>query len=396
MVKLGDLAPLLKSEINGYLEVLAGGGDVTHEDAPVFLKGITRKSLSPVTIDLRRTQIIQYVSALVKAGYSIESLRSIDDITQGRLITAAMDFFYHRADAKMAVQIQFIAIAVRGLLYHHLSGQLRSKIRRDKEAKIPTANAIVDPRISLLDDIIAQSRPTDRGLRTKNKRCLNQFDDPRNVKALLHLPSQLLKEANKVGLEDGARLAETALAIELLLMCPIRIGNLVGLDLDRHFIKSKPGKKAVIHIVIPRDEVKNDREIEFKLPEHVARMQEKHVEKWRPLRPGSKGTFLFPAGDGGPRSYKLLARTITGIVHRYTGLTVTPHQFRHIAGKLYLEANPNGHEIVRQVLGHASIDTTTKNYTGIDQVKAGKTFDKAVLALRENTKLIASKRSPKK
>jgi site-specific recombinase XerD len=391
MVKYEELRAELRAQIDAFLDALAGGGKSVI-GGPVFLKGITHPPLSPVTVSLRRTQILQFISALVVEGYPLGTLVSVDVVTATKAITAAMNYFFRRAGGAMATQIQFIALAIRGLLHHHLSGQLRSRTRQDNGHPPPPSNAVVDPRIELLDQIIRQARPTDRGLKAKNKRCLAQFDDKRNVAALLHLPGRLMKEAVKVGSKDGARLAEVALAIELLLMCPIRIGNLVGLDLARHLIKSRPGKKGVAHIVIPKGEVKNKREIEFELPIDLARMLHRHVNEFRPLLPGANSSWLFPSTDGGPRLYKLMARQISGIVRIHTGLTITPHQFRHLGGKFFLDAHPTGHEIVRQVLGHASIDTTTQNYTGIDQVKAGRTFDKGVLALRERTKFI-SKRS---
>ena len=397
MVSKDALLPSLRAEIDAYLDALANGGDPQEGCVPLFLKGITSRSLSPVTLTLRLTQIMQYVSALVEQGYGLDKLVSVDTITSPKAISAAMDFFYDRAGGKMAPQIQSIGMAIRGLLHHHMSGHLRRCTRQDMRAVPSTqTNVLVDPRIALLDKIINEARPQDRGLKPKNKRCLNQFDDSRNVAALLHLPKKLLKEAVKadgnVDGTEGARLAETALAIELMLMCPIRIGNVVGLDLSRHFIKSSPGKKAVIHLVIARDEVKNDRDLEFELPDTLARMLGRHIKTFRPLLPGAASNWLFPSTTDGPRSYKIMAGQISRAVYRRTGLKITPHQFRHLGGKLFLSTQPTGHETVRQVLGHASIDTTTLHYTGIDQVKAGKTYDRSILGLREQTKFIISKR----
>jgi integrase len=138
-------------------------------------------------------------------------------------------------------------------------------------------------------------------------------------------------------------------------------------------------------------EVKNKREIEFEFPVHLARMHDRHITKFRPLLPGSGSNWLFPSVDGGERPYKSLAGQISRVVLRYTGLTITPHQFRHFAGMMFLDEHPTGHGTVRDVLGHASIDTTTQYYTGIDQVKAGRIYDKAILALRERTKFAAKK-----
>ncbi|OAN49408.1 hypothetical protein A6A04_19470 [Paramagnetospirillum marisnigri] len=395
MVSMDALHPVLRAVLLAYLDILAGGGDPLDGDAPVFLKGITRKSLSPVTIKLRRTQIMQYVSALVAQGYPLDTLASVDAITTTKAITDAMDFFFHRAGDKMATQIQYIALAVRGLLHHHITGRLRHGIRVDKYRPASLSNQFSDPRIDLLDQIIREARPQERGLVAKNKKCNAQFDDPRNLAKLLHLPRRLLKQVAKTGGKDGVRLAEIALAIEFLLMCPIRISNLVGIDLDRHILKSSSGKKAVFRLSIPKGEVKNKHEIEFEFPDHLARMLERHINLYRPQLSGAGSTWLFPSTDGGPRLYKLMTRQISGIIRTHTGLIITSHQFRHLAGKMFLDGHPVGHETVRQVLGHASIDTTTQYYTGNDQVKSGRAYDKAVLALRDSTKFITTKKRTK-
>src|SRR5215212_6466515 len=43
-------------------------------------------------------------------------------------------------------------------------------------------------------------------------------------------------------------------------------------------------------------------------------------------------------------------------------LRISPHQFRYLAGYLYLRQYPGGHEGVRALLGHHSIATTTQAY----------------------------------
>ena len=58
------------------------------------------------------------------------------------------------------------------------------------------------------------------------------------------------------------------------------------------------------------------------------------------------------------------------------------HLFRHLAGKLYLERQPGGHETVRQFLRHKKIDTTTTFYTGLDNKRANQRYYDAVLSGR--------------
>ena len=58
---------------------------------------------------------------------------------------------------------------------------------------------------------------------------------------------------------------------------------------------------------------------------------------------------------------------------------------RHIAAKLFLDANPGAYEVVRRVLGHRSIDTTTCFYTGLETPAAVRHFDKTILHLRRDS-----------
>jgi integrase len=58
------------------------------------------------------------------------------------------------------------------------------------------------------------------------------------------------------------------------------------------------------------------------------------------------------------------------------------HLFRHLAAKLILDRHPEAHELARRVLGHASIETTTQAYVGMESKSAGKAYDDIVLAHR--------------
>jgi integrase len=53
---------------------------------------------------------------------------------------------------------------------------------------------------------------------------------------------------------------------------------------------------------------------------------------------------------------------------------MTPHQFRHLAAKLYLDQHPDGFETVRRLLGHKSIEITMRYYRELESVLAGKRY----------------------
>jgi integrase len=63
-----------------------------------------------------------------------------------------------------------------------------------------------------------------------------------------------------------------------------------------------------------------------------------------------------------------------------------PHLFRHAGAKLFLDANPGAYEVVRRVLGHRSLNTTTNFYTGLETARAVRHFDTTILRLRKGGK----------
>ena len=115
------------------------------------------------------------------------------------------------------------------------------------------------------------------GLTEKNRDRLRPLQDPRALTvALLNLPRQLLRdvETGRAKPHRHALLVQTAVALEILIFAPIRIGNLASLDIDRHLIRV--GKK--LHLVIPAGEVKNNVDLEFELPDESARLIATYID----------------------------------------------------------------------------------------------------------------------
>jgi integrase len=70
-------------------------------------------------------------------------------------------------------------------------------------------------------------------------------------------------------------------------------------------------------------------------------------------------------------------------VWRKLGVKLTPHQFRHLAAKFALDDNPGAFELVRQLLAHKNLKTTTNFYAGIDTRRAGRAHANLIMKLRE-------------
>ena len=70
------------------------------------------------------------------------------------------------------------------------------------------------------------------------------------------------------------RAREDAIAMGILLYCPLRISNLSALEIDRHL--QRPGRGQTF-LVILSAEVKNNRPLEFELPPHFIAMIDGHL-----------------------------------------------------------------------------------------------------------------------
>jgi integrase len=169
-------------------------------------------------------------------------------------------------------------------------------------------------------------------------------------------------------------------AIEILLMAPLRLDNLAALNLEQNLIR--PGRGPTMHIVFEREDVKNCEPLDYPLPPPSIALIERYLAEFRPRLALPGCTALFPGRGGGPKSLNALRDQIAKAVHRHTGMRMNPHLFRYATAKLYLDGNPGAYEVVRRVLGHRSINTTTTFYTGLETGPAVRHFDKTILKLR--------------
>ena len=99
---------------------------------------------------------------------------------------------------------------------------------------------------------------------------------------------------------------------------------------------------------------------------------------------GTRPDAVFVAWTGRPRTQAAITVAIERTVLRWLGVKLTPHQFRHLVAKIILDANPGAYELVRQMLGHKNMKTTTSFYAGIDTRRAGRAHAELIMKLREN------------
>ena len=98
--------------------------------------------------------------------------------------------------------------------------------------------------------------------------------------------------------------------------------------------------------LLAADEVKNATDLEYPLPPALVRLLEFYLAKARPrlATPGCKALFVSGRG-GGPRNPTAFSTTLGAFIAREVGVRITTHQFRHVAGYLYLQQVPGDYEV---------------------------------------------------
>jgi site-specific recombinase XerC len=239
----------------------------------------------------------------------------------------------------------------------------------------------------------AAAKPKDGGgMTAKVRKALRVLIQPENTAMMLHLPDLLLVRAQDASLSprERARLARTAIMIDILTMCPLRLRNLQGLRWGKELVVMGHGNEAHLVVLIPDGHTKNKDAIEWPLPVKTSQRIQHFMEKHRPTLAEPGNPYLLPGDGQGPFSKPAIQSTLQETVANEMGVHAYPHLMRHFAAWLYLDMHPGAYEIVRRVLGHRRIETTVQNYCGLETQAAAVTFQKAVAERREQTELVAA------
>ena len=357
-----DFTDEFNADVDDYLQVLSG--EVIHEDGPL-------KALRPVTLKNRAYQARAAASALVAAGTPIESIRSLADIARLEPIKVILNHVLSRGEGNHWAGAFNMANFLKAVAQHWV------KVDEAELAKIRK--------------IASKLSPKQKGMTDKNRHRLIPFNDAEVVRNFLNLPNRLARDVRRDGRKTivNAVSAQRAVAVAILQAIPLRIKNLVELDLEHHIVEQN-GK---VYVMIEDDEVKNGRHYQMELPKEVADLMAWYCLEYRDLLIERPTSALFPGKEGRPKLPNTLGRQISQRIKEYMGLEVNPHLLRHIAAKLYLDRHPGEYGLVSRVLNHASVATTMAAYTGAETVSAGLHFQSVVAGLRgQNEAAKSSKR----
>jgi len=320
---------------------------------PLSEDGPTR-ALRPVSINQYRRQLIRFASEVVKSGIPANQMQSLAVLLQPDMAERGLRQMLSRNGNKSTTTIAEIA------------GRLRNfgKITNQPEETQTNLDRLVR-RLAVAPQ---------QGMTRKNRERLRVLQNDKSMLRLLNLPDRLFKNPPKGKANDytKALAREDALAIAILLVCPVRVKNLAGIHLERHIQRPGDGRA---YLVLTEDDLKTDRPLEFELPKELIRMIDRHLATRAPHMCPVGTAWLFPQRDGQKSMLSSqLASRITKRVHRELGFEVNAHLFRHLAVMNWLDANPGGYEVARRLLGHSEVSRTINLYSGLEVKSATRAF----------------------
>lgn len=339
--------------------------------------------LRPRTISTRLFCVRQAGSILVREGLPAEELRSLRDLVEpSDRAGLVLDWIADRHAAKHGLgenaevkggQISQVAETLRQVAVHHvrLAGP-------DLAAVKEFANAV-------------KRRPGD-GMSPKVLQRLRRLIQRRPRALLLHLPDELMAEARAERRPVvAARLALWATALEILMFCPLRVGSLLELRLDRNLQRLDPRTGRLTRLVLYPDNVKNKEPLDWPVPPRSAALIDEYISKFRPAVADVDNPYVFPGEDGaGARSYTGLSGRLTRLIADYCEVDVHLHLVRHLAAWRYLKEYPGRYEDVRRLLGHRDIRTTQAFYIAFESEASAVRFDGIILREKQATRTIAA------
>jgi integrase len=326
------------------------------------LKGKRIQPCAPTTIETRRAELVAMARMAVRLGVPIASLTSLAALLHPDLVERVIEAYWQKNGEEPKTGT--IDLGKKLLRMARETGCL------DRAA------------LDRLDEIrIALEQHRREGLTPKNLQLVRQVLTDGVWSEVVSLPNLLMEQARLA--KDHAPVktaiaAQLAAAIAVLTFAPIRLGNLIKIELGQNLIKPG-GPNTPYWLVFPDYDVKNRIDLNFKFDQPLTDLLDEYIHEYRPtLLRGANAAWLFPGEGGQPKHKMQFSKQITVRVKKATGLRITVHQFRHAAAAIYLKHHPGDYETVRRLLGHRDIQTTTRFYCGLQTMEATEQFGRLI------------------
>lgn len=326
-------------------------------------EGARARALAPKTLRLQQAQLHSALTAAAAAGVPLAQLTSLACLVTPDNFRALLRHRWREDGCKLSAYTHGLAVTLIAIASEWVKAPADAiatlKALRSKLGTLPS------------------------GLTEKNTTLLRVFDDPRLITDLVQLPDRMWHAARRRPGKSRRAFVDlqTALAVDILIHVPLRMQNLAPLKFGTH-LHWPQGRRKPALLTFRGDETKNKVVLEFEIPTELADRLYVFRNEIAPAVIGGRPDAVFVSWTGKPRTQAAIKIAIEKTVLRYLGVKLTPHQFRHLAAKIILDNNPGAYELVRQLLGHTNLRTTTSFYSGLDTRRAGRAHAELVMKLR--------------
>jgi hypothetical protein len=251
-----------------------------------YFYGITRqqrrlgtgsaRSCSPRTIKTRRRELIAFAGKAVATGYRIETLTSLSVLLNPTLVRDVVEAYWAEDGDKP--KRYTVDLPWRLLVIAKGSQCLEPESLRE-----------------LAEIRSAAQRHQPHGLTEKNRGVIRAVKSTDVWARVCTLPEILMREARRQRVTSphkAALKAQIAIAIAILTVAPVRIGNLAATKLDRHLFRVG-GPKGLFALQYEAHEVKNHVDLEFTLDAELTAFVTEYIEVHRPVLQDPSQTFCF-------------------------------------------------------------------------------------------------------
>jgi site-specific recombinase XerD len=185
-------------------------------------------------------------------------------------------------------------------------------------------------------------------------------------------------ETDEGNLRQRAQRHRDGLMIATLACRPLRLRNLVGLELGRQLQRRHGGW----WIDIDAAETKTGEPISAPFPEALVPALETYLERWRPqlASPGrvAASTALWLTEQGRGISPNHARCRISRHTQKAFGRPVNPHLFRDAAATTVAITSPEQVHILGRLLGHRTIATAQKHYNQARETQAAREWHRVL------------------
>jgi hypothetical protein len=319
-----------------------------------------RPPKSPATLKDEQRKILAVASAAVHAGISAEAMTGLAALVEIAHVRAGLEWLFERFDRKRTSETANMARLLKVIAKHDVG--------------------VAPDHLAQLSRLAKNLNPGVRGFTEKNIAFLQQFADERVLGRFLNMPYRLIEDLcrSDTGLRGSAVDVELAVATAILTVLPLRMKNLTDLEIDRHL--RWHGEQVLVSI--PALSTKGKQQpIEAELPDGVVDLIAIYLARFRPRLAAPGCPWLFPGEESARRPPGGFGKQLSDFLLEHAGVRATPHQFRHLATKLFLDKYPDGFATVQQLLGHKDVATTRRFYAHLSSIAATKRYNDLVMGM---------------